>query len=198
MLSSTSAAGAAAISGPIYRYDNSLVSAKKLPPQFNGKWIINDGVRHWVKLATINAAGDSVTAVDDWPGYANLFRGNGAYGLSDFQIGPEGALYVVGYNAANFASSTNTRISRVEYAGACTSQVVSVYRSAEEKRRTLTQGFFFAAGAGKLSWPEGMNRIEAFDLTGKKVFAATRSPGQPEVAVPAGLRAGLLRVRFIP
>jgi hypothetical protein len=58
------------------------------------------------------------------------------------------------------------------------------------------QGVFFVPGAGALAWPEGMQRVEAFDLRGKRVFSVTRTAGASEVAVPQGLGSNMLRVRF--
>jgi hypothetical protein len=194
-----STGGTSAVSGPIFRYRNDLNSTRKMPPHLNGKWVFNDGVRHWVKLATLNDSGTAVTAVDDWPGFAALFRGSGAYGLSDFKVGPhDGALYVVGYNANNFASSNNTRISRIDYTGNCLPTNVAVMPSAPNRER-LSRGVLFAPGSGSLAWPEGMTRVEAYDLGGRRVFTAVRaSAEEAQIVVPEQARSSILRVRFAP
>jgi cytochrome c len=195
-----SVSSAAASAGPYFRYNNTLATnGKQLPPHFNNKWIVYESTRHWVQFATLNANADSVSALDTIAGLRQMMRGNGSYGLIDMKIGPhDGALYVAGYNAANFASSNNTRISVLQYKGTCTGPVGVVPASPEARTRSLMQGILFAPGAGRLAWPEGMNRAEAFDLQGKRVFSFSRTPGEENVAIPQGLASGLLRVRFAP
>jgi cytochrome c len=191
-----STGGNSAFTGPIYRHNNGLVSTRKMPPHLHGKWILFESIDHWVKVATLNDSG-MVTAVEDWPGYANVFRGNGGgAGMIDMKMGSDGMLYVLGYNAGYFASSANTRVSRIEYIGSCTNRTVAVQHTSEPRRKALMQGVFFVPGAGALAWPEGMQRVEAFDLRGKRVFSVTRTAGASEVAVPQGLGSNMLRVRF--
>ncbi len=190
--------GTAATTGPIYHYDTALASTKKFPPHFNGKWIITESVKNWVKVATLNGTGTAVTAVDDFPGYATTIKATGGYGIVSMQMGPEGALYVTHYDASNFNSTATTRISRIEYTGTCrpgTVLSVADRRAKENPGQTL---LYSGIGDGRVTWPAGMQNLAAFDLKGKQIWSAKRAASEATVTMPNELRSGLLQVRFTP
>ncbi len=184
-----------AFSGPMLRYKGTLASLVKMPPHLDGKWLIFENARNWVKLVTLNDSGTEVVSVEDFPGFAATFRPSGAVGMIDIQVGPhDGALYVAHYAAGFFQSSNATRIARIEYTGSCLP--VSVRRTATEMRERQVQGFLHVHRGGDLAWPQGMRRVELFDLQGRRLHAALRADGETRVGIPVQLRAGLLRVRF--
>ena len=191
--------GTSAVTGPIYRYDGNLASTKKLPPHFNGKWIIAEGIKHWVKVATLNDSGTAVTAVDDFPGYSAVIRPAGqTNGIEAMSMGPDGSLYIMHYAGPYFGSSTSTRISRIEYQGTCL-PATPLLPVVGAQRDRLMGGILFSPGNGaRLLWPGEMTRVEGFDLQGKRVFSRVRAPGEAAVEIPRALGSGLLRVRFIP
>lgn len=184
-----------AFSGPILRYQGTLASDIKMPPHFDGKWLIFENARNWAKLVTLNDSGTQVLEVEDFPGYSTTMRPSGAVGMIDMKIGPhDGALYIAHYAADFFASSNATRVSRVEYTGNCLP--VNVRYAASEMRARRTRGFLHAHQGGTLAWPQDMRRVELFDLQGRRLHAAVRSNGEAVVSIPDRLRSGLLRVRF--
>lgn len=185
--------GTAATTGPIYHYDGTLNSAKKFPPHFDSKWIITESVKNWVKVATLSSTG-TVTAVDDFPGYATTIKATGGYGNIAMRMGPEGALYIAHYDASNFNSTATTRISRIEYTGTCLPGTTGI--SSAEKKAQLLHGALYSGLSGRLVWPTGMQALEAFNMQGKKLWSAKRAADEQAAVLPANLRFGLLRVRF--
>jgi cytochrome c len=196
-----SGSGTTAVTGPIYRYDGALASTKKLPPHFDGKWIIAEGIKHWVKVATLNDSGTAVTALDDFPGAGSVIRPAGqTNGIEGMALGPEGALYILHYAGPYFGSSASTRISRIEYQGNClpATPILPGSMTGARRDRLMNGVFFVPGGAADIAWPEGMTRVEAFDLQGKRLFHAARAEGATRVDMPGALRGSLVRVRFSP
>ncbi len=198
----TSTTSTAATTGPIVRYNGPLASTMKLPPHLDGKWIIAESAKNWVKVATVNSAGTAVTAVDSFPGSTTVIKStapSGGYGIIDMKVGPnDGALYIAHYSAQNFNSAATTRISRIEYTGTCLpASSVSVMPAGEKER--LARGVLYSNINGRLVWPDGMRVAEIFDLQGKKVWSHERNMAtEAATQLPAGLKAGVLQVRFRP
>ena len=187
--------GTAANTGPIYHYNQYPASSKKWPPHLDGKWIISDGARNKIWVATPNSTGTVITDVQEIPGDATVFRPSGSYGIIDVKMGPEGALYIAHYSSAYFASSNTTRISRVEYTGNC--GVVSI-NGQKAGAYSLPRLLYANLGNGRIAWPFGTQQLTVFDLQGKQVWSAKRDANETTVALPTNLRSGLLRVRFTP
>ncbi len=101
-----------AITGPIYYYHPSYPSPNKLPPHFDGKWLVTDFSDSKMLLLTLDAAGKTVTSSEP------IFTKINLKGPLDFQAGPDGVLYVVNY--AGYRSTTAaTGILKIKYTGSC-------------------------------------------------------------------------------
>jgi hypothetical protein len=114
------------------------------------------------------------------------------------QYGPEGSLYVLQYSENGYGDSKSALI-RIDYAGAIDESCapVSLARSAPERPRAGTA--LLPAGFRSVELPAGSRGLEAFDLSGRKVWSYLRpeASASPRVELPAGLAAGLLRIRYL-
>jgi cytochrome c len=107
----------ASMTGPVYYYDPALDSKIKLPPHLNGMWFVSDFSQNWVEAVTLDAAGKSILKKERI--FSNLFGSTVKLPI-DFMIGPNGAMYVIGYSGgAWFGSDAGTSIFRIEYTGTC-------------------------------------------------------------------------------
>ena len=191
--------GTTAITGPIYYYDGANPSKIKLPPQFNKKWIMSDFGAGYLNLATLDENGEKLTDVQR--SVINL----GLNRPVAFQVGPDGALYVVEYAAGNFTSTAETKISRIEYVGDCLPATPVLPTTA------LLPGSAKGALAGALmalvhpgqsiQLPAGSTGLSLFDLRGRKVWEFLRSSSSSirddeAVSIPAHLRSGVMQVKF--
>ena len=98
-----------AMTGPIYRYDGDLQSSIKMPPHFNRVWLVADYQRSWVRAAYLAEDGSEIVGEP-----IELFRGLGLPRMVDFQQGPDGALYLMGYSRG-----PGPGVHRIEYNGSC-------------------------------------------------------------------------------
>jgi glucose/arabinose dehydrogenase len=187
--------GTAAISGPVYHYDGSNPSTKKLPPHFDGKWIVGEFADDWLKVASFDNGLTQITDLQNFPGGIP-----GQYRVLELQLGPDGALYYLNY--AGWAStSPQTRIGRLEYTGSCRpSTPVPVLPTAIGPKPATGYGLVAPVLAGGLlRLPAGYRGVELFDLSGKSVFREVRADAREAVslAVPRGLAQGVLRARYL-
>jgi cytochrome c len=187
--------GTAAISGPVYHYDGSNPSKKKLPPHLDGKWIIGEFADDWLKIATPDKDLTKITDLQAFPGGIPS-----QYRVLSLQIGPEGALYYLNY--AGWASTTSqTKIGRLEYVGTC-QPATPVAVLPTTGVRNLAVGKHLMApsfAGGTLSLPAGYKGVELYDLSGKMVFSKARgvSEAAESIQVPKGAGQGLLQVRYL-
>jgi cytochrome c len=194
----TESGGTAAISGPIYHYDGSNPSTRKFPPHFDGKWIIGEFSRNWLKVATFDQGLTKISDLQNFPG-----------GIPDqaailgLHMGPDGALYYLNYSGW-FSSTKTTKIGRLEYTGKCRPLTpvpvlpTSIHRSAPEK--FLVAPISFANGlSNEITIPDGFAGVELFEMDGKRIFRMTMGAngGSRSVALPPSATHGVLRVRYI-
>ncbi|MDB5047817.1 MAG: hypothetical protein JWO30_888 [Fibrobacteres bacterium] len=187
--------GTAAIAGPVYHYDGSNPSTKKLPPHFDGKWLVAEFADDWIKVASVDNALTQVTDLQNFPGGIP-----GQYRVLELTLGPEGALYYLNY--AGWAStSPQTKIGRLEYTGTCRPLTpvphlpTSALREPSRENRLLSPVIL----DGMLRIPAGFRGVELFDLTGKSVFRKVRADaGEAQaIEVPRELGNGVLRARYL-
>src|SRR5699024_7127782 len=76
------------MSGPVYRYDESLESPTAFPEHYDGRWFRLDFHRGHVRTAQLDENEEGVASDDLLPGTTWL-------GLMDGQVGPDGARYVL-------------------------------------------------------------------------------------------------------
>ncbi|MDB5049057.1 MAG: hypothetical protein JWO30_2128 [Fibrobacteres bacterium] len=107
----------ASMTGPVYYYDQSLPSTVKLPPHLNGAWFVSDFSQNWIEAVNLDAAGKTITKKERI--FTDLF-GKEIKLAIDMMIGPDGALYVLGYSGgAWFGADAGTSLFRIEYKGSC-------------------------------------------------------------------------------
>ena len=179
--------GTAAISGPVYHYDGSSPSKVKMPPHFDGKWIVGEFADDWLKVATPDKDLTKITDLQAFPGGIPK-----QYRILQLTQGPDGALYYLNY--AGWASTgPQTKIGRLEYTGTCrplTPVPVLPTSAIAAPRPALAPP---AWNGSRLGVPAGSTRVRLFDLSGRLAWSAGLAPGQADVEVPAALRSGLLR-----
>jgi cytochrome c len=116
---------ASAMTGPIYRYDGDLESSVKFPPHFDGKWFLFDFRRGGIRSAYNQNLGITAVALLDENAEAilemqDIFQAPAFefHGPLDFEIGPDGALYILHYSG-DYTPNPFSSFSRIEYTGEC-------------------------------------------------------------------------------
>ncbi|WP_084469503.1 family 16 glycoside hydrolase [Jiangella gansuensis] len=94
------------MSGPVYRYDETLESDTKFPEHYDGRWFLLEFHRGYIKTAELDE-NETITAIDDF------MPGQTWRGLMDGEFGPDGSLYVLEGGA--FGASPNAGLYRVDY-----------------------------------------------------------------------------------
>ncbi|MDB5047846.1 MAG: cytochrome [Fibrobacteres bacterium] len=186
--------GAASMTGPIYHYDGSNPSTRKLPPHFDGKWLVGDFTKDWVKVATLSADFTKVTDLQSFPGGIP-----GQYRILNLQIGPDGAFYYLNY-AGWGSTSPQTRIGRLEYTGSCRPSTPVPQLPSALGRPSPPYARLSAPdiAGGSYIVPEGYSGAEAFDIAGRLVFRKVLDETGSDriLRTPEAKGKGLLRIRF--
>jgi cytochrome c len=207
---------AAAITGPIYRYDPAQTSPKKLPGQFDGVWFTTDWkIGQTIWAMTLNADNTKYETRTKFYTNTSTSSNGGLIHPLQLSIGPDGVFYVLDYNNMyNFTStggmpspfylSPNTppRIFRLEYNGAACS-VASTIRDNTVARFQLRRSSLVHLGWGSernIEVPVGYAGFELYNLQGSKVWSVHVNVKQDAysqfVFVPAGIGSGLFKVRY--
>ena len=180
-----------AMGGPMYRYDKNLKSTTKFPPQYDGRLFIWDWTRQTHKFITLNADGSKVDKWYDFP-----ISGMRSDIAADY--GPEGSLYVLQYSQSGYGDN-NAALYRIDYTGtindAC-APAVSIAKSAQTEK-ALSGGL--VSGLQPIDLPAEAKGLEAFDLSGRKVWSYARqgATGALRLDLPRSLASGLLRIRYL-
>jgi len=98
------AGGRTAMAGPVYYAE----ANSPYPAYYNGKLIIYEWVRGWVKAVTMNAAGDYVS-MEPFLSKVSLAA------PIDMELGPDGKLYILEYGKGWFSKNPDAAISRIDY-----------------------------------------------------------------------------------
>ncbi|WP_339863783.1 ThuA domain-containing protein [uncultured Algoriphagus sp.] len=109
--------GRNAMVGPIY-YSEMYTDENKLPDYFDGKLIIYDWVRGWIKLVSMTDAGD----YDKMDPFMPNTKFNA---LIDMEMGPDGHIYGLEYGNGWFAKNPDSGLFRIDYNGGNRAPVVS-------------------------------------------------------------------------
>lgn len=170
------------LAGPVYRYQGSNPSPYKLPPHFDGKWIIGDYEAGWLKVIAFDAKGEK--AVDVKPVFQGLTFPEK---MIDLKIGPDGALYVLEWGSQ--------ALSRIEYSGTC---LPAVGLAPAFRKESFRSPRLLAGGIRHLALPVGAKGFTLFDLQGRRVWSYLGTGiGNPSVAeLPSGLGHQVLRIRW--
>ncbi|MDT0551668.1 ThuA domain-containing protein [Urechidicola vernalis] len=101
--------GRNAMAGPVY-YNDMFPKEKALPQYYNGKVIIYEWMRGWMKAVSLFDNGDFNTME---PFAENIDLNN----LIDMEVGPNGQIYLLEYGSGWFQKNDDSGLSVIEYNG---------------------------------------------------------------------------------
>lgn len=101
------AGGRNAMAGPVY-YTDMFPKEGRLPEYFNGKFIMYDWVRGWIKVVRMFPNGD-FDKMDPFMEHTKLNA------LIDMEVGPDGKLYFLEYGNGWFRKNEDSGLSRIDY-----------------------------------------------------------------------------------
>lgn len=96
-----------AMAGPVYHFEATLASARKLPAHFDGAVILHEWERGWILAAWLDAAGEQVLRLEP------LVPGHKFKRPIHIRTGPDGALYVLEWGS-NWADNADAALIRIE------------------------------------------------------------------------------------
>ena len=199
---------AAAITGPIYRYNPAQTSPKKLPGQFDGIWFVTDWKNGGIIYAhTLNADNTKVLS------RTKFYTGpNGGFVHPlELYIGPDGLMYVLDYNNLyNFTSEGSMPVPfsnsppiiyRLEYNGAACAPAVDIRKAASSPFQKSKSGLIHLGwDSRQIEVPLGYSGFTLYDLQGKKIWsaqAAERKDAYSQfIPVPADIGSGLFKIQY--
>jgi cytochrome c551/c552 len=101
--------GRNAMAGPVY-YTNLYPKETRLPDYYNGKLIIYDWIRGWIKAVTLLPNGD----FDKMEPFLSNIK---VSSLIDMEVGPDGKLYFLEYGSGWFTKNADAGLYRIDYIG---------------------------------------------------------------------------------
>ena len=99
------------MAGPLYRYDAGSASPQALPASYDGRLILYEWMRNWVKVVTFDDAGE-IQSIDPFLPGIEFVR------PTDMEVGVDGRFYVAEWGDAFWGSNPNARLVRIDYYGA--------------------------------------------------------------------------------
>lgn len=102
--------GRNAMAGPVFYSENYSGIDTAFPDYFDGKLIIYDWMRNWMRLVTMNEKG---VIMDIEP----FMEGTQFNNTIDMAFGPDGKLYTLEYGTAWFKQNMDARLSRIDFNG---------------------------------------------------------------------------------
>lgn len=99
--------GRNAMAGPVY-YTDMFPQETRLPDYYNGKLIIYDWIRGWMKAVTMLPNGD-FDKMEPFMEHTKLRN------CIDMEVGPDGKLYLLEYGSGWFAKNEDAGLSRIDY-----------------------------------------------------------------------------------
>ena len=109
--------GRNAMAGPVY-YTDMFPKETRLPDYYNGKLIIYDWIRGWVKAVTMLPNGD----FDKMEPFFPSLKVNS---MIDMEVGPDGRLYLLEYGSGWFSKNPDAGLARIDFNGGNRPPVVS-------------------------------------------------------------------------
>ena len=101
------AGGRNAMAGPVY-YSDLFPKETRLPDYYNGKLIIYEWMRGWIKAVTMLPNGD----FDKMEPFFPAIKVNS---LIDMETGPDGKLYLLEYGSGWFTKNPDAALARIDY-----------------------------------------------------------------------------------
>lgn len=99
--------GRNAMAGPVY-YTDMFPKETRLPDYYNGKLIIYDWIRGWIKAVTMLPNGD----FDKMEPFFENIKVNS---LIDMEVGPDGKLYLLEYGNGWFTKNPDAGLARIDF-----------------------------------------------------------------------------------
>lgn len=99
--------GRNAMAGPVY-YTDRFPKETRYPDYYNGKLIIYDWIRGWIKAVTMHANGDFAKMEP-------FMEGESFANPIDMEVGKDGRLYILEYGRGWFAKNKDAGIVRIDY-----------------------------------------------------------------------------------
>nr|WKN35658.1 ThuA domain-containing protein [Tunicatimonas sp. TK19036] len=99
--------GRNAMAGPVY-YTDMFPEDTRLPDYYNGKLIIYDWIRGWIKAVTLQENGD-------FDKMEPFFEDIQVNSLIDMEVGPDGKLYLLEYGNGWFAKNDDSGLARIDF-----------------------------------------------------------------------------------
>jgi len=100
--------GRNAMTGPVY-YTDMFPKETRLPDYYNGKLLIYDWMRGWIKAVTMLPNGDFDKME---PFFENIKLSN----CIDMEVGPDGRIYLLEYGTGWFQKNPDAGLARIDYA----------------------------------------------------------------------------------
>ncbi|WP_420855763.1 ThuA domain-containing protein [Streptomyces oceani] len=114
--------GQAAMTGPVYQYDERSNSESKWPAYWDGKWLVGDFYdgeqpRHALVMDPANAGSGGLPVHAESLDEIVPAGEGGIRNLMDWKFGPDGALYAQDYGRGFFTADDKSALWRVTYEG---------------------------------------------------------------------------------
>ena len=109
--------GRNAMAGPVY-YPDLYPDSTRLPDYYNGKLIIYEWMRGWMKAVTMTPSGD----FDKMEPFAPGVKMNS---VIDMEVGPDGRIYLLEYGTGWFTKNPDAGLARIDYIAGNRPPVVS-------------------------------------------------------------------------
>jgi glucose/arabinose dehydrogenase/cytochrome c551/c552 len=101
--------GRNAMAGPVY-YSDMYTNKDKMPDYFDGKLLIYDWIRGWIKVVTMDENGD-FSKIDPFMADTKFNA------LMDMELGPDGKIYGLEYGNGWFSKNADSGLFRIDYNG---------------------------------------------------------------------------------
>lgn len=99
--------GRNAMAGPVY-YTDMFPRETRLPDYYNGKLLIYDWIRGWIKAVTLFPNGD-------FSKMEPFFPAIDVNSLIDMEVGPDGRLYLLEYGSGWFSKNEDSGLARIDF-----------------------------------------------------------------------------------
>lgn len=151
-----------AMLGPVYHFDAGNASTTKLPAFFDGRLFIFDFSRSLIHTVKLDADGKVVSVDRFW----DLTTSNPVQNPIDLKVGPDGALYFLGWGDNGHYPNNlgNGNLVRLDYIGPADPILNLPTKRPNSDWSLLAPGATWTPGTGLI-------RAEAFDLHGRRVWA---------------------------
>jgi cytochrome c len=148
--------GRNAMAGPVYYSENYKGKEGAFPDYMDGKVLIYDWMRNWMRLVTMD---DKGAIMDIEP----FMEGTQFNNTIDMQYGPDGKLYTLEYGTQWFKENTDARLSRIDYNAGNRSPIAMLKASKSSGALPLSVNF----SAGESSDPDGDAVTYELDVNGQ-------------------------------